>query len=1561
MVLKVMICSLLVVMTRNVVIAGVMGITPSPDTVLVVGEEYKFSASYMNEYGKGQAVVYCPVGGNSMTGMEAGWQAVGSKTYRITSLGNGKLTAQWNTGGVPNEIFDIGDVVYNVTDRSVLPRGLFFNATGGTGTIVLRAASTVSWNVVNSDPEWVSVDRGSGQGSCDIKVTVKENPTPDTRTANIKVAGSVVVVTQDENTGLQPEIKCVLDEPAYVVSILWPSSWRLFYTLDGSAPNENSILYEEPIRINRRGAKQIKAVAISSQGKVSEVSTLYISAPNPPTISPTSGTVISSSVSVNIASDNPNATIHCTTDGTVPTTDSPVYSRFKASKKMTVKAIAVVDGMAWSETATAEYALGQCADPTITPADGAVFDNSNYQVSIAKNGEKGVLRYTTDGSDPTEASPIYEGPFTINVTTTVKAKTFDSEYFDSAIVSATLARHWTKVATPIIDAVERFSGTKTSVSLSCGTEGAVIRYTTDGSEPNSHSPKYTGVFEVTATTVIKAIAFMADCENSDVATLTITREWGVGDALNDPDRSFVTDNSTGWMRDTAISHDGNESMRSGAIANSITMGIYSTSTLSTVVDGKGVVRFVWKASCEEDEEFEWDHGEFQVDGVMVARINGETGWEASSYEIKTDGNHVLSWIYFKDDFGLEGDDCIWLDEFNWAPPPAALSSLLIEGDERVVDGRENIYSCMANYDDGTSFQVSPEWTIASGGDCVAINSAGILTAKKVGKAVVSATYTDAGVTKTTTKSVTIVKGLSSVEIIGPASVYAGDSAAYSCIATYTDGSKEVVNANWTLMSGSGCATLNSAGTLTALDADGTAMIKVSFAYEGETKTATYSVGVSQQILAGVDVTGGSAAFVPVSWVNQYPSFRTLYGSDLVAAMAMLTGKKDGSGKQLNVWHDYVAGTDPTDVNDVFQAIIEFENGLPKVGWRPNLNEKDEVRTYRVYGRRSLSNENAWEYPANSAEHQFFKVDVSMPGTGDGGSDAPGVIEAWKFVAIPTAVSGLMYDGTTKQGVLLGTGYMVSGASAIGAGNYTAVATLASGFKWESGSQANQQIPWSIAKANNVWVSVPTMSATTFLAGSAVTVTDGVSKFGTITRNYSNSAIQSLSAGSYTLVSTVSGTANYTGLTHSIPFTVTAPATKIALPSAKTGLVYTGSTQTGVATGTGYTLSGNTGVNAGTYTATATLKSGYEWSDGASSQSRTISWSIAKATNSWLTQPSLSSTEFEEGSTVTISMGSVKFGVKQANYTATELAQLAAGSYTLVVSVTGTDNYTGLTKSIAFTVTAKPTVSNLYCVVDLSAGASAKSYPVEYVDAEPSEGWGDVHKTTKLVLRRVEKGSFSMMSKGKTSISKDYYIGVFEVTQKQYELVMGTNPANSYGVGDALPVYKVSYDDIRGVSAGAGWPTSSAVDGESFLGKLRARTSIDFDLPTEAQWEYACRAGTTGKYYWTEAGLATSLCAWYVSNSGYVTHNVGTKRSNDWGIFDMSGNVSEWCRDWYSSTLAYGNDPKGAASASYNRRVTRGGCYSSGESDLRMDDTYYRSGIDAATQSSSTGFRLVMSE
>jgi formylglycine-generating enzyme required for sulfatase activity len=210
----------------------------------------------------------------------------------------------------------------------------------------------------------------------------------------------------------------------------------------------------------------------------------------------------------------------------------------------------------------------------------------------------------------------------------------------------------------------------------------------------------------------------------------------------------------------------------------------------------------------------------------------------------------------------------------------------------------------------------------------------------------------------------------------------------------------------------------------------------------------------------------------------------------------------------------------------------------------------------------------------------------------------------------------------------------------------------------------------------------------------------------------------------------------------------------------------------------------------------------------------------------------------------------------------------------------------------------------------------------------------------------------MQGSTNVTLTKPFFCGLFEVTQKQYELVTGSNPCSStsYGKGNTYPVHYVSYNMIRGSSDGAKWPSSSAVDSSSFMGKLRTCTGLDFDLPTEAQWEYACRAGTTTTYYWGDS--MNDNYAWHSGNSSSKTHPVGTKTANAWGLYDMSGNVWEWCLDW-SGTLAYGTDPKGSSSGS--NRVERGGSW---HGSAVYCASSYRGGTNPSSGYGVDGFRLV---
>lgn len=196
-----------------------------------------------------------------------------------------------------------------------------------------------------------------------------------------------------------------------------------------------------------------------------------------------------------------------------------------------------------------------------------------------------------------------------------------------------------------------------------------------------------------------------------------------------------------------------------------------------------------------------------------------------------------------------------------------------------------------------------------------------------------------------------------------------------------------------------------------------------------------------------------------------------------------------------------------------------------------------------------------------------------------------------------------------------------------------------------------------------------------------------------------------------------------------------------------------------------------------------------------------------------------------------------------------------------------------------------------------------------------------------------RGRYSDETQHRVRISRDFWMGQTEVTQGLWKAVMGRNPSHFSNCGDDCPVEQVSWDDCQ-----------------EFMRKLNGMVSGgNFRLPTEAEWEYACRSGTTGPY----AGDLDAM-GWYDKNSGSKTHRVGEKNPNASGLYDMHGNVWEWCQDWfgdYSSGAV--TDPTGPSSGSY--RVDRGGrwgdsaggCRSAGRDHSSPDVRYSYLGLRLA--------------
>ncbi|MCY2993227.1 MAG: bifunctional serine/threonine-protein kinase/formylglycine-generating enzyme family protein [Planctomycetota bacterium] len=226
--------------------------------------------------------------------------------------------------------------------------------------------------------------------------------------------------------------------------------------------------------------------------------------------------------------------------------------------------------------------------------------------------------------------------------------------------------------------------------------------------------------------------------------------------------------------------------------------------------------------------------------------------------------------------------------------------------------------------------------------------------------------------------------------------------------------------------------------------------------------------------------------------------------------------------------------------------------------------------------------------------------------------------------------------------------------------------------------------------------------------------------------------------------------------------------------------------------------------------------------------------------------------------------------------------------------------------------------------DTPAAKAARPDKVPTSAKEEPESPSAIINSLGMKLVRIPSGEFLMGSSDSDAeadsaekpqhwvqITKPFYLGVYEVTQAQYEQVVGSNP--SQFKGESLPVEMVSWDD-----AVAFCKRLSEMPEEHAAGHT-------YRLPTEAEWEYACRAGSTSKFAFGDAEAELGKYAWYGKNSGNTTHPVGEKQANAWGLYDMHGNVWEWCQDWLGPYEAVpASDSSGPGSASF--RVGRGGSW-----------------------------------
>ena len=1004
-------------------------------------------------------------------------------------------------------------------------------------------------------------------------------------------------------------------------------------------------------------------------------------------------------------------------------------------------------------------------------------------------------------------------------------------------------------------------------------------------------------------------------------------------ALDNTALSFTSGGGAEWWGLTGgVSHDGADAAHSGKIGDS------QDSWLQTTVSGPGKLSFWWKVSCEAGTSSYWyDCLEIVVDEVVKKRIEGQQDWTQFSLDISESGTHTVKWNYHKDSSGLSGSDCGWLDQVTWTPSLPAVQTVHFDANGGSCSISELEYTIGGTY-------ASPALPTSAQTTRTGHSFAGWWTASTGGTRITASSTVSSSATRTLYAHWTCNHSSTSLQNARAATCtvagYTGDQVCADCGAVVSTGTAipalghqegaGVVTQEPTAMA-EGVMTYSCARCGAVLRTEPIPLLEID---RPDLRFATFDDWDFGYAMFTVADGAAESVFssAPIRLIDCNVPFRIVYGyvntgdaaiSDEtvttrfeMVAESGETAAVSESSQTLSLepfWGSQTATLNPTWATlpaGVYTACVtlDADSVLTDTNRANNVSEfvfaiRDPLPLAEALGSDNLAFETSGD---------------DWYGTRDGADSSLSYVRTKHLGNYGTN----LLQATTSRAGTLSFDWKVSSEQ-----EYDWLEFLVDGVVtnrisgtdcvWQSVSlslpDGDHELQWRYRKdhsyysgldcawlANVVWTPVPLKFEISFGANGGT---------GTMPpQTFTEDVAQMLSTNAFARADW-----HFLGWSED--------------PSATVPTWTDGQSITATSDMTLFAVWEEDPPTA--FITNLRARQRYPWNGF-------VDISFTLEGEAWAYDFSIAATNAATGealSTATV----YPRGGKPGDELFAEPGEVH------LVWDAGTDVPESVISNVALYVTVSDgTVEPLYLVIDLSGGANAMSYPVTKLMEAPAGGFNtDEYKTTKLVLRRIPAGSFQMGCEDneigfvgteavphEVTISKPFYLGIFEMTQRQYELVTGA-PQYLMEISNFFTntlCYQTRPMEMSGYGARGTMDPTEQVSEETFLGKLTKKTAkISFDLPTEAEWEYACRAGTTsalnvginltsnnkdntmsqvGRYLYNGGGQSHGQNC----STNYGTAAVGSYIPNAWGLYDMHGNMWEYTRDIYRGRKSFGSTP-----------------------------------------------------